>query len=46
MLERKDNWVGVAMVVIMANDQGSIVVVVSVVLCCVVLCCEARVLEC
>ena len=48
VLERKDRWVGGgAMVVIMANDQGS-VVVVPVVLCCVVLCCvvlcfEARV---
>jgi len=48
VLERKESrFDGGAMVVIMANDQGS-VVVVPVVLCCVVLCCvvlcfEARV---
>ena len=42
VLERKDRRVGEgAMVVIMANDQGS-VVVVPVVLCCVVLCCASR----
>ena len=36
MIEGKDRRVGVAMVVIMANDQGS-VVVIPLVLCCVVL---------
>ena len=41
VLERKDRQVGGAMVVIMANYQGS-VVVIPIVLCCVVLCCKAR----
>ena len=39
MLERKDRQVGVAMVVNMANNQGSVVVLFPVVLYCVVLCC-------
>ena len=56
MLKRKDRRVGVAMViVIMADDQGSVVVVsvvlrcvvlCCVVLCCIVLCCKARELKC
>ena len=43
MLERKDRRVagGARMGVIMANDQGS-VLVVPLVLCCVVLCCVVR----
>ena len=38
VLERKDRWVVGAMVVMVANDQGS-VVVLPLGLCCVVLCC-------